>query len=160
MARGDGVRWDGKHRCWWSTVRLDDGSKSNRLVWLEKHEDRSHAEAGTKSTELALRAPCHICGRKEGNALAKAMGSKKRKRKDESERNREEENPRDRKALENAERQTRAIATAIRDLVAQRTFDASRNDLLETQEPKTLLLAALVAEEWAKTLRDRHRGAE
>lgn len=152
MARRDGVRWDGKRRSWWSTVRRDGDVGPNRVVWLEKHEDRRDAEAHTKRATLALRAPCQTCGRKEGRALAEVLGTKKRKRKEGSGEEGQARKEQDRQAWNNANRHTRAIATAMRELVAQRTLDASRDDLLETQEPKTLLLAALVAEEWAKEL--------
>lgn len=152
MARRDGVRWDGKRRSWWSTVRRDGDVGPNRVVWLEKHEDRRDAEAHTKRATLALRAPCQTCGRKEGRALAEVLGTKKRKRKEGSGEEGQARKEQDRQAWNNANRHTRAIATAMRELAAQRTLDASRDDLLETQEPKTLLLAALVAEEWAKEL--------
>lgn len=158
MARRDGVRWDGKRRSWWSTVRREGDVGGTRVVWLEKHEDRRGAEAHTKRATLALRAPCQTCGRKEGRALVEALGTRKRKRKERSDEEGQARKEEDRQAWNNANRQTRAIATAMRELAAQRTLDASRDDLLETHESKTLLLAALVAEEWAKELLLRQVG--
>lgn len=160
MARRDGVRWDGKRRIWWSTVHRDSDNGAKSVVWLEKHEDRRDAEAHTKRATLALRAPCRTCGRKEGRALVEALGTKKRKRKEGLGEEGDAKKEEDRQAWNNANRQTRAIANAMRELAAQRTLDASRDDILETQEPKTLLLAALVAEEGAKELLRRQGGDE